>query len=78
MESYKDSIFEPLEYYRDYGKATHQANVSEYFDDLVKKSGINVEQNKETVKKYREKQKLIDSMNKKLNGHKLLRTFSII
>ena len=23
MESYKDSIFEPLEYYRDYGKGSH-------------------------------------------------------
>ena len=78
MESYKDSIFEPLEYYRDYGKTAHQTNVNEYFDALVKKSGINVDQNKETVKKYREKQKLIDSMNKKLNGHKLLRTFSVI
>ncbi len=78
MDSYKDSIFEPLEYYTNYGKDTHSANVSEYFESLVKKSGIDVEANHTTVNKYREKQKHIATLEKKLGNNKLLRTLSII
>lgn len=78
MDSYKDSIFEPLEYYTDYGKETHNTNVSEYFESLVKRSGIDVEANHATVKKYREKQKHIASLEKKLGKNKLIRTLSIV
>lgn len=78
MDSYKDSIFEPLEYYTDFGKAAHKENTSEYFEALVRKSGINPDENKKTVKKYRDKQKQIEALNKKLNKNKLLRVLSIV
>ena len=78
MDSYKDSIFEPLEYYTDFGKAAHRENTSQYFEALVKQSGINPEENKKTVKKYRDKQKQIEALNKKLTKNKLLRILSII
>ena len=78
MENYRDSIFEPLEYYRDNAKKAHDSNVNEHFDALVKKSGIDEELNRETVKKYREKRNLIDALNKKLSGHKLFRTLTIV
>ena len=78
MDSYKDSIFEPLEHYTNYGKETHKTNVSEYFEALVKKSGIDVDLNHTTVNKYREKQKQIELLEKRLGNNKLLRALSIV
>ncbi len=78
MDSYKESIFEPLEYYRDYGKGAHKNNIDEYFDSLVKKSGIDTEANKQTVSKYKAKRKHIEALNKKLKKNKRYRIFSIV
>ena len=78
MDSYKESIFEPLEYYRDQAKNAHAESTAEYFESLVKKSGIDEEENRQTVKKYKEKLKLIKSLQKKLTGNKTLRILAII
>ena len=74
MDSYKESIFEPLEYYRDYGKEAHRRNVFEYFEALVKKSGIDEEANKATVKKYYDTKNHINALNKKLTKNKIIRS----
>ena len=37
-----DSILEPLDKYNNLLKKLHHENSEKYFDDLVKKSGINV------------------------------------
>ena len=47
-----DLILEPLDKYNNLLKKLHHENSEKYFDDLVKKSGINVLENKTTVKKY--------------------------
>ena len=78
MDSYKNSIFEPLEYYRDHAKADHKQNVSEHFELLVKKSGIDIQKNKETVSQYRAKKKEIELLNKKLTNRKIIRVASIV
>ena len=78
MDSYKNSIFEPLEYYRDHAKADHKQNVSDHFELLVKKSGIDIQKNKETVSQYRAKKKEIELLNKKLTSRKIIRAASIV
>lgn len=78
MDSYKESIFEPLEYYRDHAKATHKQNIKEHFDLLVNKSGVDIQKNKDTVSKYYAVKKEIATLNKKLRIRKLIRVFSIV
>lgn len=45
-------LLEPLKYYNQVLKHRHKENLTARFDDLVRESGINVEQNRATVKKY--------------------------
>ena len=78
MDSYKESIFEPLEYYINYGKETHNRNVSEHFESLVKKSGVDENQNKATVKKYYDTKKQIELLKKKITRNKIFRALSIV
>ena len=47
-----ERLLEPLKYYETEGRATHEQNVNAYFDNLVSKSGINVEANRTIVKEY--------------------------
>ena len=63
-----ERLLEPLKYYEIEGKATHEKNVNEYFDDLVTKSGINVEENRATVKKYKKENDILTGMDKKLSN----------
>ena len=78
MDNYKDAIFEPLEYYVNQGKETHKKNVADYFEELVAKSGVDVEGNRATVKKYRDKLAKIDAFKKELRKNKNLRVISTI
>ena len=43
---------EPLKYYTGYARDKHKENVEAHFESLFKASGVNVEENRETVKKY--------------------------
>lgn len=45
-------LLEPLKYYNQILKNRHKENLEEHFEELVRKSGIDVEQNRQTVKKY--------------------------
>ena len=78
MNSYKENIFEPLEYYRDYGKSAHAQNIKEHFESLVQKSGIDIEKNKRTVSEYHAKKNHIELLNKKTRRLKLIRVLSIV
>ena len=49
-----DSILEPLHDYNSKYKALFRENATKFFDSLTKESKINVEENRATVKKYRE------------------------
>lgn len=71
-------ILEPLKYYKDYAKERHKNNLLECFDELVIKSGINVEQNRATVKKYNEQLEKIKAIDKKIKRYKIFRVILII
>ena len=71
-------ILEPLKYYNDYAKEKHKANLTEHFDELVTKSGINVEENRATVKRYKEQLEKIKAIDKKIKRYKTLRVLLII
>ena len=45
--------YEPLEYYSKQLKDEFEKNARDYFENLVKRSGVNEEENAATVKKYK-------------------------
>lgn len=51
----RECLLDPLSYYEQGGKALHEKNVSEYFDSLERRSGINAEENRATARAYRSK-----------------------
>ena len=68
-----DLLYEPLKYYESEGKAKHSANVEAYFEELKKRSGVDIDQNKKTVGEYREKLKAIEKLRSKRFWLKFLR-----
>lgn len=67
----------PIEMYENHLKEAHKENVAKFFDNLVKKSGVNEQANIETVKKIRQKEAEIKAFDKKLGSKKKLRGFLI-
>src|SRR5574344_618116 len=70
-------IDEPIDLYEHQLKDAHKDNVSKFFEVLVKKSGVNEEENATTVKSIRKKEAEIKAVDKKLKGQKTLRGFLI-
>ena len=73
-----EKILEPLKYYEGVGQATHAENVTAHFDGLVEKSGVNVEQNRATVKKYKAEMATAQKLRDRLTRKKVLRVFLIL
>lgn len=70
--------FDPKDYYEKDVKSRLEENATKYIDDLIKKSGVNLEENKLRVAEI-EKNKVIDKANEnKLSKYVLLRTICII
>lgn len=78
MEIDKNHVYEPINEYRSLYKNLHQENTTRYFDELVQKSNINVEENRQTIQKINKKQNSIDKLNKSLGKNKIFRTISIV
>lgn len=74
----EDILLEPLKAYKDVYEKQFDENARDYLNDLVKKSGLNVEENRKTVADYKKEVKLVDELNKKLAGQKVLRGFLIV
>lgn len=72
-----DILLEPLKAYKDCYEKKFDDNAVNYFNDLVKKSGIDEEQNRTTVKKYKTELSTIESIEKTLSKQKALRGFLI-
>lgn len=70
-------IDEPIDLYNNQLKEAHKNNVSKFFEDLVKKSGVKEEENVATVKEIRKKEASISDFDKKLKKQKNLRGFLI-
>ena len=73
-----DLIYEPQKFYETEGRQKHHDNAMAYFDKLVERSGMNVEENRETVKKYKEVLEEIQGLKKKIGKYSFLRVLAII
>jgi hypothetical protein len=73
-----DLIMEPLKYYDEQAQEEHRNNAVSFFEDLVKKSGVDVEANHKTVKEYNDQLSLIDKIGSKLSKFRGLRIFLVI
>ncbi len=71
-------IFDPLEEYISKLRALHLEKVNGYFDSLVKRSGVDIEENRKTVKEYTELCKSSAKLKRKLNWLRFLRVVMII
>ncbi|MDE6790720.1 MAG: hypothetical protein K2J61_03255 [Clostridia bacterium] len=72
-----DRLLEPVKAYNEFYEREFDANARDYFNDLVEKSGIDVEQNRDTVKKYRAATTMANETARKLSKRKTLRGFLI-
>ena len=71
-------LLEPLKYYEKVGREEHKQNTEDYFENLLKESGIDAEQNRETVKAYHKEKALANDANSVIRKRKTLRVFLII
>ena len=73
-----DLLYEPLKYYDKVGKATHEDNCKQLFEKLTTQSGVNKQENKETVKEYKHQLSIIDKIGKTISRNKTFRILSLI
>ena len=71
-------LLEPLKYYDSFAKNAISENAEQYFDELLKKSGVNEEENKATVKAHKEELQKFEKARKKLSSLKAWRIALII
>lgn len=71
-------LLEPLKAYKSVYKDAINKEAENFFDELVAKANTDVEANKSTIAKMKNKQKEADEVNKKLTGLKVGRVFAII
>ncbi len=71
-------IYNPSEEFDSKFKDLHLNNTNRFFDDLVRKSGVNAEENRATVKQYEECLASVKKLRKKLNLWRFLRVLMII
>ena len=73
-----EKLIEPLKYYNEVLKDSHRKNVDDFFNELVKKSNVNVEENRQTVKQYKNKLDEITKSKSRIKKFSLLRTLIIL
>ena len=73
-----DLLLEPLRYYNEKAKRAHHENANQYFDELLARSGIDVEQNRRTVAEYREQLEKISKLSSRLTKFKIFRILCIV
>lgn len=73
-----NTIYNPLSSYKNIYKEKHNENTTNFIDELIKESKINIEENKETVKLINKLKEDKTELTKKLNGQNSLKTFLII
>ena len=74
----ENDLLEPELLYKRELKEKHHQNTVDLFDELVKKSGIDVEANKLTCEKIYSKQSELKRLNSKLNGANRLKNLFIV
>ncbi len=71
-------IYDPLLDYESKFKDLHAANTDKFLEELVKKSGIDIEKNRQTVKKYNECRENLSQLRKKRNWLRFFRVLMCI
>lgn len=71
-------IFNPLEDFGSKYQSAHFNNTNKFFEKLVEQSGVNIEQNRETVRLYNEYKDNLSKLKKKLNWWRFLRVLMCI
>lgn len=72
-----DDVHEPLELYHTVFREAHARHTSEFFERLVRKSGVDEQQNEKTVKRLRELQRAVDGESTSRKWWILLRGIAI-
>lgn len=72
------AIFNPQEEFETKYRDLHLENTRAFFGDLVEKSGIDIELNRETVRKYNDYKENLSKLTKKLNWWRFLRVIMCI
>ena len=75
---FDEALLEPIKYYESELKEKFSRIANEYFDELVKRSGIDVDENRRTAASYREKKATADAASKRLSAVKGLRAALIV
>ncbi len=65
-------IYEPLKYYTDYARPKHLENLNKHFDSLVAASGMNADENRATVIRYKEQLALIEKTRSRLWKYRII------
>lgn len=71
-------IYNPLEEFEKKYKDSHLESTRQFFDELVKKSGVDIEKNRETVRQYHEYKENVSKLKKKLNWRRFFRVLMCI
>lgn len=71
-------ILEPLKYYKNVAKSQHEKNINEFFNQLVDKSKIDVQENRKTAESFRKYDKMANKTKSKVFRLKGWRIFLII
>lgn len=71
-------LLDPRKLYFSQLKSQHRKNVEDFFDELTKKSNVNVEANRETIKEYNNYLSLLKKAKSKENRMRFLKIFLIV
>ena len=71
-------IYNPQEEYDSKFQSLHSDNTKKYFEELVRKSAVNIEENRKTVKEYNELKENLSKIKRKLNLWRFLRVIMCI
>ncbi len=71
-------LFEPLKYYEQEARDRHRQNLEDHYEALRVSAGVNEEENRETVKKYKAKLAEGEAQRRVISKFRLLRTLVIV
>ncbi len=71
-------IYNPLEEFEQQYRDRHCANTQQFFDELVEKSGVNIDENRKTVEQYNIYKENLAKLKRKYNWLRFFRVLMII
>lgn len=77
MTQYDDNLLEPVSFYKNTLKQRVHDAACAFFDSIVKKAAINVDENRDTVHKYDNASQRLSDAKKRLNKINILKGFTI-